>query len=97
MVNDELQSIEVFNRTQGRCFYCRRELVFHAYRAFTERGAWVIDRFIPISKGGSDSPRNWTACCLACSHRKDDQLPWEFDPERFRPEVWDLDSYLEGA
>ena len=83
--------IEVFNRTQGYCFYCRREIVFHAYRAFSERGVWVIDRFIPVSKGSSDNPDNW----VACSHRKDEPLSWEFDPARFRPDVWTPDSYLD--
>lgn len=93
---DERQRIEVFNRSQGRCLYCGRNLTFHAFAMYSERGAWLIDLFIPLSKGGVDSPENWAACCLACSHQKDDLLPWEFDPGRFQKGVCELDRYLEG-
>ncbi len=94
MACDQTQLVEVFNRTGGRCLYCGRDLAFHAYRIYSERGAWVVDRFIPVSKGGEDSPENWAACCLACSHQKEEQLPWEFDPGRFRAGIWEMGTYL---
>lgn len=97
MNHNQEQLIEVFNRTRGRCLYCGRELSFHAHRMFSERGAWVVDRFIPVSKGGADGHENWAACCLACSHRKGEQLPWEFDAGRFRPDVWEVEGYLESG
>lgn len=92
---DEGQRIEVFNRTRGQCLYCGRELAFHAYAMYSERGAWVVDLFIPLSRGGLDRMENWAACCLACSHQKDDLLPWEFDPKRFKEGVRGLGGYLE--
>lgn len=94
MTFNENELIQVFNLTQGRCFYCGRELAYQAYRLFAERGAWVVDCFIPVAKGGADGPGNWAPCCLACSHRKGESLPWEFDPERFRPDVWEMEAYL---
>lgn len=92
---DEGQRIEVFNRTRGRCLYCGRELAFHAFAMYSERGAWVVDLFIPLSRGGLDRMENRAACCLACSHQKGDRLPWEFDPERFKEGVRDLGRCLE--
>jgi 5-methylcytosine-specific restriction endonuclease McrA len=94
MSYNEKHLVEVFNRTGGCCFYCSRDLAFHAYRLYSERGAWVVDRFIPVSKGGVDGPENWAACCLACSHQKAEQMPWEFDPERFQADVWQMECYL---
>lgn len=94
---DSDQLIGVFNLTGGRCFYCGRDLAFHAYRMYSERGAWVVDRFVPVSKGGNDGPENWVACCLACSHRKAEQMPWEFDSGRFRANVWEMQGYLSGT
>ncbi len=91
---EEEQRIEVFNRSRGQCLYCGRELAFHAFAMYSERGAWVVDLFIPLSRGGLDCLENRTACCLACSHQKDDLLPWEFDPARFKEGVWDLGVYL---
>jgi len=81
----ESELIWVFNRSRGQCLYCGREISFHAYQAFGQRGAWVVDRFIPMEKGGLDQIFNWVAACPACSYRQGSQLPWEYDPQRFSP------------
>lgn len=77
--------IWVFNRSRGQCLYCGRDISFHAYEAFGQRGAWVVDRFIPMEKGGPDQIFNWVASCPACSYDKAGQLPWEYAPQRFSP------------
>ncbi len=77
--------IWIFNRFQGRCLYCGSEIFFHAYQAFGSRGAWVVDRFIPIERGGTDQIFNWVASCPSCSYEKGVRLPWEFSPDDFPP------------
>ena len=79
--DDEL--IRIFNRSDGRCLYCGRELTFSAHQNFCQRGTWVVDRFIPTEQGGPDEFTNWVASCPACSYEKGTRLPWEFDPGRF--------------
>ena len=94
MAYSENELMQVFNLTDGRCLYCQRDLSYHAYQLFTERGSWVVDRFIPVAHGGQDAFGNLAACCTACSHQKGEKLPWEFDPERFKKDVWDMECYL---
>lgn len=98
--DDELMWI--FNRSDGRCFYCGAEVSFHAYQAFGQRNAWLVDRFVPSERGGTDQIFNWVASCPACSFDKGSRLPWEFAPERFRsgeprPEVSLIQRRYAGA
>lgn len=92
----------VFNRSDGVCVYCGSDISFHAYLAFGQRGSWVVDRFIPLEKGGTDQIFNWVAACPACSYHKGWRLPWEFDPDRFpagetKPEVALIHHRLDRA
>lgn len=56
------------------CFYCRGELDPETAR---------LDHFVPSSAGGSNGLRNRRAACPTCDGRKGNQMPVEFDPERF--------------
>lgn len=95
----DCELIWVFNRSRGQCLYCGEEISFHAHLASGQRGSWVVDRFIPVGKGGTDQIFNWVAACPSCTRRKGSLLPWEFDPERFgegetNPEVALLHDWL---
>lgn len=58
---------------QGRqCRYCNAKLTkFH------------VDHFIPLSRGGMNSPENLVLSCPTCNFRKGAKMPWEWMPERF--------------
>lgn len=51
----------IFSRDRWRCTYCGEEL--------TEQTA-TIDHRVPISRGGPDTDRNKTTCCMTCNKRK---------------------------
>lgn len=62
--------IDLQYRSQGgRCWWCDAELdgVFH------------IDHVKPLSKGGTNSPRNVVCACPTCNMSKHDKWPWEFN------------------
>ncbi|GEM_PF-5642745 len=84
MKYSDSELIWVFNRSEGRCVYCGEEVSFHAFQAFGQTNAWVIDRFIPTEHGGTDQIFNWVAACPSCAYHKGSRLPWEFDPDAFR-------------
>lgn len=52
-----------------RCFYCGSRL---------SRRNTTIDHLIPLSKGGSDKPRNKVDCCLDCNRDKGCLMPEEW-------------------
>lgn len=50
----------------GPCVYC---------------GTWEaghIDHVIPMTRGGTDDPRNRVSCCKPCNHAKGDRTPQEW-------------------
>lgn len=84
----------VYDRTGGRCFYCRISLSFANYGAVGKRGAWEVDHFVPVVSNGAHQPYNWVPACVDCNTRKSDLLPWEFDPSRFKRGGRNPDNYL---
>ena len=54
----------VLNRDKYTCQYCG-----------TKNGPFVIDHFIPISRGGSNNNRNLMTACEECDRRKGNSLP----------------------
>lgn len=59
---------EILRRDAYSCAYC-----------FTEEGPWCADHVIPLSKGGSNSYENLTACCLPCNSSKSNRLLGEWN------------------
>lgn len=63
--------IRQFEKQQGECFYCHRDLA----------GQGTIDHYIPLSKGGTNWPDNIVLACWPCNNAKRAKLPSEFRPQ----------------
>lgn len=61
---------EVFERSEGRCHYCRATLALD--------GKWHVEHMLPQALGGGDSPINLVAACPACNLAKSDRTALEF-------------------
>jgi 5-methylcytosine-specific restriction endonuclease McrA len=53
---------------RGKCAYCRKAL----------RGKFHVDHIMPLSKGGTNEPRNIQLTCAPCNLQKHDKHPIEF-------------------
>lgn len=58
----------IFRQQRGRCAYCRK-CIKHKYE---------IDHINPITKGGSNWPRNIQLTCESCNSRKSNKQPEQF-------------------
>ena len=61
----------VFDRTDGRCFYCGTNLVLGCHGMVAERGAWDINYFLPTLDKGEHRRDNWVPACIACDTVKE--------------------------
>ena len=61
---------DVYEKTDGYCYYCSKRLSFENYGRPGNRGAWEIDHSNPKSKGGTDYLRNLVPACVACNRDK---------------------------
>lgn len=66
------ERLGIFEFTQGRCYYCRKQLAYNNYGMVGARGAWELDHKIPRSQGGSDHKSNLIAACVSCNRDKSD-------------------------
>lgn len=74
----------LFAKQDGKCLYCKRPLAQLFHR----------DHFIPVSKGGSDSPDNIALSCPECNRSKGSLWPWEWDGWLgFFPMEFDFDCF----
>jgi 5-methylcytosine-specific restriction endonuclease McrA len=64
----------LFATQHGRCAYCRKSI----------RNGYHVDHITPISKGGSNWPRNLQLTCVSCNLRKHAKDPIEFAQENGR-------------
>jgi 5-methylcytosine-specific restriction endonuclease McrA len=60
----------IYQKTEGRCHICRKQLCFSNYGATGKRGAWEVEHSKPKSKGGSDHLNNLYAACISCNRKK---------------------------
>jgi hypothetical protein len=69
MFSDETLN-EVFDKTDGRCHLCRKQISFSNYGIYGTRGAWHIEHSIPRAKGGTDHFNNLLPACISCNLEK---------------------------
>ena len=60
----------IYQRTEGRCHICRKQLSLRNYGVFGKRGAWEVEHSKPRSKGGTDHMNNLYAACIPCNRKK---------------------------
>lgn len=65
---------EVFERSQGRCFYCETTLQVD--------GEWEVEHQRPRALGGDDDPLNLVAACRRCNREKSDRTAVEYFAQR---------------
>jgi len=70
---------EIFEKNNGLCRHCGKQLAFDNYGKYGTRGAWHVDHSVPISKGGTDNLRNLWALCIGCNLDKSDSNGSNFD------------------
>jgi hypothetical protein len=61
---------EIFERSQGKCFYCSTALQVD--------GEWHVEHQMPRALGGTDAPLNLVAACVRCNLQKSDSTALEF-------------------
>lgn len=60
----------IFQKTDGRCRYCGKQLAYSNHGARGRRGAWEVDHSRSRANGGSDHGNNLFAACIACNEDK---------------------------
>lgn len=60
----------IFDRTQGTCHLCEKQLAFDNYASYERRGGWHIDHVVPKALGGTDRGSNLLAACWECNLEK---------------------------
>lgn len=61
--------IAIYERQEGRCFYCQVELY----------GEYHVDHLTPFSRGGTNYPENLCCACKSCNASKHDKTQAEFE------------------
>ena len=60
----------IFQKTDGRCHLCRKQLSFSNYGKQGGRGAWEVEHSMPRVKGGTDHLNNLYPACISCNRSK---------------------------
>ena len=58
---------DIYDRTDGQCYICRKKLIWSNYGDPGNRGAWEVDHSNPRVKGGTDRILNLYAACIPCN------------------------------
>ena len=74
--NEDLN--EIYDKNGGYCWHCQKKLSFNNYGRLGAKGAWEVDHSHPLSRGGTDSFRNWVPSCIPCNRSKGDLSSSEF-------------------
>jgi 5-methylcytosine-specific restriction endonuclease McrA len=85
---------DLYDLTEGHCFYCGKRLAFCNYGDVGMHGTWEADHFIPLSRNGSRRFYNLVPTCVHCNTVKANLMPWEFDPDRFIREDRNPQNYV---
>lgn len=78
MAYDTSRLQRIFDKTGGRCEYCRTDLVWSSYGSPDNIGSWEIDHSVPQSKGGTDHLNNLFPACTECNRQKGDMTGQAF-------------------
>jgi hypothetical protein len=69
---------KVFDRSEGRCAYCRTPLMLD--------GQWHVEHQMPRALGGDDSAANLVAACVHCNLAKGARTALEFVAQSEQPQ-----------
>jgi len=75
----------IFDKTNGLCYYCGKQLAWKNYGKVDKRGAWEVDHSKPKSKGGSDYSRNLFPACIKCNRDKSNKTRGSNYKQKFEP------------
>ena len=78
MYTDELVGA-VYYWNDGYCTYCGKKVAITNYGTVYERGAWEVDHWIPLSRGGTDDLDNLCPACVDCNREKGTMTGDEFN------------------
>lgn len=67
-LHNEVDILTIYERQQGRCFYCNERLE-----------KYHVDHLTPLSRGGSNYPENLCCTCANCNLRKGALTQQEFE------------------
>ena len=87
---DELLAY-IFDKTDGHCAYCGKQLVWENYGDLDGRGGWEVDHRIASSRGGSSDPDNLVPACWECNRKKGAGDSGEFSNQ------FEYDSTMSGV
>jgi hypothetical protein len=74
----------IFNKTQGKCRYCGKQLSFENWGKREEKGSWQIDHSTARARGGQDHLNNLFPACIDCNLKKSDASARSFR-EQMKP------------
>jgi 5-methylcytosine-specific restriction endonuclease McrA len=60
----------IFERTDGHCHICGKNLCRNNYGQWGRKGAWEVEHSIPRSDGGSDRLNNLYPAHISCNREK---------------------------
>ncbi len=60
----------IYDRTNGKCHICGKQVFFVNYGNPNGKGAWEVEHSVPRAKGGSDYLRNLYPACIKCNRAK---------------------------
>ena len=61
---------QIYDKTNGICRHCGKQLAFKNFGNRRARGGWEVDHSVPRSRGGSDNLRNLWPTCRQCNLSK---------------------------
>lgn len=70
---------DIYDKTNGYCYYCGKKPSWKNYGVVGERGAWEVDHSNPKAQGGTDYFRNLVPSCISCNRSKQDLHSRQFE------------------
>ena len=61
---------DIYDKTGGRCYYCRKKLTWHNYGKSGESGAWEVDHSNPAAIGETYYMQDLVPLCIDCSRSR---------------------------